>query len=156
MAFEATRDGIERFAQELITGIQKDMVDRGKNASHNLINSIKPRFIVSLDGFTTEFEALEYWKEAGSGRKPGKVPKKFYQTIQQWMDAKGGMTHLSAFLIAQKIGREGSKDWREGKPNIFTTRIDQMEPQLQGHISDGMEIDITKPVLQALKEMERV
>ena len=74
--------------------------------------------------------ALGYWKTAGSGTPPGGPVR--VSDIQTWLDAKG--LDFSAWAIARRIRRIGSKDFREGNPNAFLTAIETWEtgPALEG------------------------
>jgi hypothetical protein len=44
------------------------------------------------------------------------------QTIQAWLTAKG--LTLNAWAIAKKMAKEGSRDFRLKRTNIFTDEID--------------------------------
>lgn len=64
-----------------------------------------------------------------TGRGPGKVPKGFYQIIQQWMIDKGIQVKkpkLFAYLVARKIADEGTKLYLSGvHEDIYSTNVEQ-------------------------------
>ncbi|MCD8093940.1 MAG: hypothetical protein LUF01_14395 [Bacteroides sp.] len=64
-----------------------------------------------------------------TGRGPGKVPKGFYQIIQQWMIDKGIQVKKPksfAYLVARKIADEGTKLYLSGvHEDIYSTNVEQ-------------------------------
>lgn len=103
--------------------IASNIMSAGMNASGRTIASM--RVEVNENEGTLfgrrAFEVLE------SGRRPGKVPKGFYQIIYQWaIDKRIRVRNLKSFayLTARKIAREGTLLYREGGRNdIYTPEI---------------------------------
>lgn len=103
--------------------IASNIMSAGMNASGRTIASM--RVEVNENEGTLfgrrAFEVLE------SGRKPGRVPKGFYQIIYQWaIDKRIRVRNLKSFayLTARKIVREGTLLYREGGRNdIYTPEI---------------------------------
>ncbi len=64
-----------------------------------------------------------------SGRRPGKVPKGFYNIILQWVEDKGIQVEKPksfAYLVARKIANEGTELYRSGqKKDIYSTEVDK-------------------------------
>lgn len=64
-----------------------------------------------------------------TGRKGGKVPKGFYQIIQQWVKDKGIQVKNPksfSYLVARKIAREGTSLHRSGKvEDIYSTETEK-------------------------------
>lgn len=64
-----------------------------------------------------------------TGRKGGKVPKDFYQIIQQWVKDKGIQVKNPksfSYLVARKIAREGTSLHRSGKvEDIYSTETEK-------------------------------
>lgn len=64
-----------------------------------------------------------------TGRGSGKVPKGFYQIIQQWMADKGIQVEKPksfAYLVARKIANEGTCLHRSGmNEDIYSTNVTQ-------------------------------
>lgn len=83
-------------------------------------------------------EGDDYWKWVGNGRGPGGMPP--VENIQAWIDKAG--LRLSAYAIARKIGREGTRAFRRGESNVFTSVIDKWEKDL-GSVDEvaGKEIE---------------
>lgn len=107
---------IQNIAKQIIELYRLQLDKDGINASGNLSNNIKSivelfdtRLIISL-------ELEDYWKFVEYGRGPGKMPP--IDVIEQWIkikpvipEARNGKipdTRQLAFLIARKIGREGT------------------------------------------------
>jgi hypothetical protein len=111
---------VNNFAQTLIAGIQsnirtKRVTEYGSmNASGTMADSLKYKW----DGkklviFSTE----KYFTVLETGRGPGKRPP--MSTIEKWLEDKPvAVQEISkkslAYLIARKIGVEGSKLFRQG------------------------------------------
>ncbi len=45
--------------------------------------------------------------------------------IEAWVSAKG--VDVSAWAVATKIARDGSRDWRNRAPNVFLSAMDDFE-----------------------------
>jgi hypothetical protein len=83
----------------------KDMlIDKGKEASGTLVNSI--RTAVRSDGnkFVIEVFAEDYLRFVDKGRAPGKFPPP--EAIRSWVAIKG-LPEEAAFPIARKIALQG-------------------------------------------------
>lgn len=103
--------------------IASNIMSAGMNASGRTIASMRVE-VNDNEGTLfgrRAFEVLE------SGRKPGRVPKGFYQIIYQWaIDKRIRVRNLKSFayLTARKIAREGTLLYREGGRNdIYTPEI---------------------------------
>ena len=83
-------------------------------------------------------EGDDYWVFVGNGRGPGGMPP--VDNIQAWID-RAGLT-ISAFAVARKIAKEGTRAHRRGEANVFTSVIDQWEQDL-GVVEDvaGKEME---------------
>lgn len=115
----------------------------------------KMDFYVQIDDkfYSVEFKAPEYWKWANYGRKPGKMPP--INAIEQWINVRG-ITPKSknglpvsekslAFLIARKIGRDGT----EGS-HFLEPAVENAYNTFENQIS----IAVTKDLVNALKNMK--
>lgn len=73
-----------------------------------------------------------------TGRKPGKVPKGFYQIIRQWVDDKGisvPKPDSFAYLVARKIAREGTMMYRTGqKKDIYSTDMEKTIHEIEKRV----------------------
>lgn len=86
------------------------------------------------------FEVLE------SGRKGGKVPKGFYQIIQQWVKDKGiqvDKPKTFSYFVARKIAREGTQLYRNGgRGDIYSKEIEHTTKVIMERIFGIFEKDV--------------
>lgn len=82
-----------------------------------------------------------------TGRKPGKVPKGFYQTIQQWVKDKGIQVENPksfAYLVARKIAREGTELHRQGgRADIYSPEIEKTTQEIMNRAFAVFKDDVT-------------
>lgn len=107
---------------------------RGKVATRGTINSLSVAVVPMPWGGVARMEGEEQWKYVGNGRGPGGMPP--VGRLQSWIDAKG--LDLSAWAVARKMAREGSRDYRNRAPNVFMSAVDDFE---QGGGLDRLEAD---------------
>ena len=111
---------LKNFAEETIAGIKS----RIPNVTGQSAESLGYR-IVGTE--LTIFSTMKYFTVLETGRKPGKRPP--ISVIEQWIKDKpivpdGISTRSLAFLIARKIGEEGSLLHREGgKSGVISQSI---------------------------------
>ena len=107
--------------------------ERGKIASGSTLDSMSALVLAYDDiqgatfGIVVILEANESWRFVGSGRGPGMLPP--VQKIQAWIDLRG--YDLSAWAIAKTHQKLGSKDYREGKQNVFLEATDKWQSDSQ-------------------------
>jgi hypothetical protein len=123
--------------ETLRDNIRTSMADKGKNATGETARTLDViARNVGADGGEAALEANANWKWVGNGRGPGRMPP--IGPIQAWIDAKG--LELSAWAVAGKIKREGSRDFRLGRPNIFIEEIRGWEeielPRVDAKLTD--------------------
>jgi len=111
---------LKNFAEETIAGIQS----RIPNVTGASAQSLGYR----IEGTTlTIFSSQKYFTVLETGRKPGKRPP--ISVIEQWVRDKplaldGISAESLAFLIARKIGEEGSLLYRQGgKSGVISKSI---------------------------------
>lgn len=82
-----------------------------------------------------------------TGRKPGKVPKGFYQIIQQWVKDKGVQVENPksfAYLVARKIAREGTELHRQGgRADIYSPEIEKTTQEIMNRAFAVFKDDVT-------------
>ena len=111
---------LKNFAEETIAGIKS----RIPNVTGQSAESLGYR-IVGTE--LTIFSSLKFFTVLETGRKPGKRPP--ISVIEQWIKDKpitpdGISTKSLAFLIARKIGEEGSLLYRQGgKSGVISKSI---------------------------------
>lgn len=82
-----------------------------------------------------------------TGRKPGKVPKGFYQIIQQWVLDKG--IHVNnpksfSYFVARKIAQEGTQLYREGgRADIYSPEIEKTIQNIMNRAFAIFKDDVT-------------
>lgn len=110
---------VKTFAESVIAGIQNNI--RTKQVTEygamNTTGTMADSLSYKWDGKTLIIESSQdYFTVLETGRKPGKQPP--LDPIQRWIQAKGISTDISerslAYLIARKIGKEGSLLYRQG------------------------------------------
>lgn len=118
---------VARAMLALKLGVRDEMERRDLNASGRMSQSIEDQVVTDVDAVVGTLSAFDYWVNVGSGTPPGTGVKE--RDIAQWMEDKGfeGANIATAFFIARKINRQGSKDYRLGNPNAFETAIDAWE-----------------------------
>lgn len=107
----------------LRANVQAGMEQRGKNATGNTSRRVE---VLSFGSeFTGEaaLEADSQWKYVGNGRGPGGRPP--IDNLRQWIAARG--LSISPYALAEKITKEGSRDFRLGRTNVFLDQITAWE-----------------------------
>ena len=109
MAIEETVNQSTESASQLLAlayeeALKDALLDKGKEASGTLVNSI--RTAVRTDGskFVIEVYAEDYLRFVDQGRAPGKFPPP--EPIRAWV-AEKGLPAEAAFPIARKIATQG-------------------------------------------------
>lgn len=110
---------LKNFAEETIKGIR----ERIPNVTGEMAASLGYR--IDAKGLTI-FSSKKYFTVLETGRKPGKRPP--IDVIEAWVRAKPIASDISprslAFLIARKIGEEGSLLYRQGgKSGVISEEI---------------------------------
>ena len=116
-------DIAEGAVDKLRLNIQAAMEDRGKNASGGTSRGIA---VIPSQGQGFGAAALEadhQWRYVGNGRGPGGFPP--IARIESWLRSRG--LQISAWGVARKIAKEGSRDYRLKRRNIFVQEIEAWE-----------------------------
>lgn len=137
----------------LRNNIQEGMKARGKNATGNTSR----RLVVLPSGGEgagfgqAALEADSQWKFVGNGRAPGGMPP--IQNIRNWIQARG--LSLNAFAVARKIAKQGSRDFRLKRTNVFLDEIKAWEkndvPKAEEQLAKGLEDRVTSLIDQTIK-----
>lgn len=111
---------LKNFAEETIAGIRSRIPNvTGQSAESLGYRIVGTELII--------FSSMKYFTVLETGRKPGKRPP--ISVIEQWIKDKpiipdGISTKSLAFLIARKIGEEGSLLYRNGgKSGVISQSI---------------------------------
>lgn len=104
-------------------GAIEEMERRGKVATGRTMSTLSTFVTVSPSSIVAELQGESQWRFVGNGRGPGGVPP--IDNIKRWIAAKG--LDINAWAVAQKMAKEGSKDWRNKAPNVFLSAMDDFE-----------------------------
>lgn len=135
----------------MLTGLTQVIL---KNFAEGVIADIKSKipnvtgesaaslgYRIDTDGLTI-FSSKKYFTVLETGRKPGKRPP--IDVIEQWVRQKPITSDISprslAFLIARKIGEEGSLLYRQGgKSGVISDSINEqvIKEKLIDNLSDS-------------------
>ena len=142
----AGKDEALRIVRSELDALKLTIIERhinaGQKASGRTISSLHVEMLQS--GGTLwgrqAFEVLE------SGRKGGKVPKGFYQIIQQWVKDKGiqvDKPKTFSYFVARKIAREGTQLYRNGgRGDIYSKEIEYTTKVIMEQIFGIFEKDV--------------
>lgn len=123
---------LENFARDVIAGIRQNIREKqvtefgAMNTTGQMADSLD--FRIDQEGLTI-YSREKYFTVLETGRKPGKRPPR--DVIKTWIVNKGitpdGISQDSlAFLIARKIGAEGSLLYRRGgKSGVISDYINE-------------------------------
>lgn len=115
--FPKLADVLYEFAVEVRNLYQDNLILNNRIASGNLLNNIDFRLKINDSAYSVIFSMEDYWWYVENGRKAGKRPP--MDKILEWIKIKPILPRLSseklptpnqlAFLIARKIGEEGTE-----------------------------------------------
>ena len=114
---------LKDFAERTIAGIRSRIPDVTGQSSASL------GYRIDAAGLTI-FSSMQFFTVLETGRKPGKRPP--ISVVEQWIKDKPIASDIStrslAFLIARKIGEEGSLLYRQGgKSGVISKSINDAE-----------------------------
>lgn len=133
---DVLRSVFEQARQDIIANHER----AGQVASGRTRDSVKVEVVPGVSEYTATLYGREYFGALETGSRPWRKqyrhpPKPFVETIQQWMTDKG-ISGVSAYLVARKIMREGSKLYRDGgRDDIFTPVLQEIDEKLSQEIS---------------------
>ena len=115
--FPKLADVLYEFAVEVRNLYQDNLILNNRIASGNLLNNIDFRLKINDSAYSVIFSMEDYWWYVENGRKAGKRPP--MDKILEWIKIKPILPKPSseklptpnqlAFLIARKIGEEGTE-----------------------------------------------
>lgn len=142
----AGKDEALRIVRSELDALKLRIIERhinaGQKASGRTISSLHVEMLQSGGALwgRQAFEVLE------SGRKGGKVPKGFYQIIQQWVKDKGiqvDKPKTFSYFVAKKIAREGTQLYRNGgRGDIYSKEIEYTTKVIMEQIFGIFEKDV--------------
>lgn len=107
---------LREYGEEVARNYKEMIVERGHNASGDLVNSIATRVVADGRAFEVQMDLKAYWKYLEEGTKPHWPPR---SAILRWIQVKPVIPRPGrdgriptqeqlAFLISRKIAREGT------------------------------------------------
>lgn len=124
----------------------------GQVASGKTRDSLSVEVTSSTTSATATMYGRKYFAALETGSAPWKKqythpPRPFVETIAKWMADKG-IEGVSAYLVARKIMREGSRLYRDGgKQDIFTPVMEDIEQRIDAELSSILETITTKTLI---------
>lgn len=135
---------------EFIAEYRTVKLSRTLSQADTIVDSMEPEVIADTNALNLAIGLIGYWYYAEYGRGPGKQPP--LDNMVSWVertglagkvDSEGNTISVRslAYLIARKIGREGT----EGK-HIIETIIQNNRERWISRISNAAQLDIQKMI----------
>lgn len=147
---------IEAMLQEVFEQAKRDIIANheraGQVASGKTRDSLSVEVSSDITSATATMYGRKYFAALETGSAPWKKqykhpPRPFVETIAKWMTDKG-IEGVSAYLVARKIMREGSRLYRDGgKQDIFTPVMEDIEERIDAELSSILETITTKTLI---------
>lgn len=123
--------------------IIENHIRAGQRASGKTISSLR----IDVNGDNGTLFGRQAFGVLETGRKPGKVPKGFYQKIQQWEKDKGIQVENPksfAYFVARKIAREGTELHRQGgRADIYSPEVEKTIQEIMNRAFAIFKDDVT-------------
>lgn len=139
------RDIVEGAMVDLARGIQRDMRARDKNATGGTSRGIEVNAVGGNSFTQGTLIADSQWRYVGSGRGPGMRPP--IEPLKKWIAARN--LTISAYAVANRIAKEGSRDYRLRNTNVFIDAIDRWEkdfPKVEEKFAQNL-VDRTEQIV---------
>ena len=147
-------DGILRIIQnwgnEFIKQLQNNLLKNKSNASSSLSQSITPEVKAQQKGYNLSIMMEDYWFYVEEGRRSGKTPpiKNIYEWIQNKKEIQSkfiskstdriAATKSLAYVIARKIGREGTRAKPFVSPALKQVTTQTLAKRISEHIVETL------------------
>lgn len=129
---------LEALRQRII----ENHIHAGQRASGRTISSLH----VSVDNNHGILFGRQAFGVLETGRGPGKVPKGFYQVIQQWVEDKGIKVEKPksfAYLVARKIAKEGTRLHQlGGREEVYSKDIEKTIQNIMDRVFGILSEDV--------------
>lgn len=152
--FNKTKEVLQEYAKELVRLYKQRLIEDGKVASGELVNSIN--FIVDTgqNFISVSLSLVDYWVWVERGRAAGKFPP--LDNILSWLhvkqilpDERNGRVpdeRQLAFLIARKIANEGiepGNQLKETEEDINERWLKKIEDAITQDIAEEIDTILT-------------
>ena len=150
MTFNNLQQVLDDFTKDVAETYRGLLLRDGKNATGELISSIKPMTPELVNGaFECSLSLAPYWKYVENGRKAGKFPP--IDNILDWVKAKPQLVRPNrldrkelapkqlAFLVARKIATKGiqpGNQLSEAIDIVYTRWKDRIDAAITADIED--------------------
>lgn len=141
---------------EVFEQAKRDIIANHERAGQVASGKTRDSLSVEVTSDTTSATATMYGRKYFAALETGSAPwkkqykhppKPFVETIAKWMVDKG-IEGVSAYLVARKIMREGSKLYRDGgRQDIFTPVMSDIEERIDAELSSIFETITTKTLI---------
>lgn len=144
--------GAKQLATESVTTLKGNiaaaMTEKGKVATGRTLRSINVMAYGSDAEGSASLLADGQWKYVGNGRGPGKRPP--LSPLREWIRARG--LNLSEYVLANKIMKQGTRDFRLKRKNTFIEEIDAWEKKDVPEVKDKMAQEAKDKVSQIIED----
>jgi hypothetical protein len=141
---------VQNWGNELIKQLQNNLLKNKTNASSGLSQSIDPKITQPPGGYNLSIMMEDYWFYVENGRKAGKMPP--IQNIFEWIKNKRTIqvesisksadriaaTRSLAYVIAKKIGKEGTKKQPFAVPALQQVTTEILAKRISTYIVDSL------------------
>ena len=141
---------IKKIADQIVDIYRKQLESKGIPASGTLGDTASVEVEMNGTKMVVSLNLEHYWRYVEYGRRPGKMPP--IDNIEEWIRVKpvvpnalNGKVPTSrqlAFMIARKIGREGTKARRPLEATVYSDGFES--------VMDAIKAEITKQLRQSL------
>lgn len=150
---------VQNVLNRIIEGIKADAVSKQQRIP---VDSFRTEVVETEKDVTGKIYAAHYFRYLVLGRGPGKMPPRekiedwvtknpevlaFFKTIWKNITSQG-----LAYIIARKIGREGTQIYRGEKPGIdYLGILERGMPEIVAEIARGEAVTILTNLKSKLK-----
>lgn len=141
---------IKKIADQIVDIYRKQLESKGIPASGTLGDTASVEVEMHGTKLVVSLNLEHYWRYVEYGRRPGKMPP--IDNIEEWirvkpvvpnaMNGKVPTSKQLAFMIARKIGREGTKARRPLEATVYSDGFES--------VMDAIKAEITKQLRQTL------
>lgn len=141
---------VQRTLDRIIENIKLDAASKQQRIP---INSFRTEITESATEISGKIYAAHYFRYLVLGRGPGKMPPR--EKIEEWVEKnpdvlaffktifKNITSKSLAYIIARKIGREGTQIYRGERPGIdYLGVLEKSMPELVAEIARGEAVNI--------------
>lgn len=141
---------IKKIADQIVDIYRKQLESKGIPASGTLGDTASVEVEMNGTKLVVSLNLEHYWRYVEYGRRPGKMPP--IDNIEEWirvkpvvpntMNGKVPTSRQLAFMIARKIGREGTKARRPLEATVYSDGFES--------VMDAIKEEITRQLAQTL------